>query len=50
VPVAVFGELEVVAEALHPADDVADAAPGVEPAMQELQLGCARQELGEADA
>ena len=45
-PVAVFGELEVVAEALHPAD----AAPGVEPAMQELQLGCARQELAEADA
>src|SRR5262245_37242044 len=38
VPVAVLGELQIVAQALHPADDVTDAAPGVRPAAPELQL------------
>ena len=37
-------ELEVVAMTRHTANHVADAAPGVEAAMQEPQLGLARLE------
>jgi len=42
-------EANVVALPRHPGDDVADAAPGVEAAVQQLQLGRARLEGEEAE-
>ena len=38
VPVAVRGELHIVAVALHPGHDHADPGPGVERAVQEAQF------------
>jgi hypothetical protein len=42
-------EREPIAIARHPDDDVAEAGPRVEPAVEELELGLARLELGEAE-
>ena len=38
VTVTVLGELEIPADAMHALGEFADAAPGVEPAMDELEL------------
>jgi hypothetical protein len=46
---AVIAEADVVALALHAGDDVADPAPRIEAAVQELQLGLARRHEREAD-
>ena len=43
------GEREPEPLPLDAHDDQAEAGPGVEPAMQELQLGCARREMREAE-
>ena len=45
----VLGELDVVALAVHPDDDVTDAAPGVEPAVKQAQLGLHRRHEREPD-
>jgi len=46
--VAVLRELELPDLAVKASNDQPDAGPGVEPAVEELQLWLARLELGEA--
>jgi len=43
-------ELEIVLLARHPGDDVADSAPRVETAVEELKLRLARLEAEEAES
>jgi len=49
-PLAVVAtQFEIVALSRHAGDDVADAGPGVEPAVKEAQLGLARFKREEAE-
>jgi len=48
-PIAVLSELQVPPLSVQSHRDEPDAAPGVEPAVQESQLGRARRELEEAE-
>jgi len=45
----VIAETDLVPLSLHARDDVADAAPGVQPAVQEAKLGLAGVEEREAE-
>jgi len=47
--VALLNEPEIVADAVKPRGQHPDATPGVEPAMQQAQLRCLRQEMREAE-
>src|SRR5439155_18849281 len=45
----VLGQLQIVALPVHPDDDVADAAPRVEPAVERVELGHPRLKASEAE-
>src|SRR5438445_9571177 len=48
-PLVILGQLQIVALPVHPRGDVADAAPGVEPAVEGVELGGAWLEASEAE-